>query len=146
VPLKVGEGLLRETFTIFRKCGAGRNECVVYWAGPVAQPDLVDRVFHPDHVGHPGYYEIGQDWLNRIWRRLNQDQVEIREQVHTHRGIAFHSGLDDQFPFMQTAGFLSLVIPRFGHGAVGLDGAYLAELHAGGVWQELIPFSELQVV
>lgn len=145
MPLKVGEGLLRETFTIVRECGKGRNECIVYWAGPVDQSGLVDRVIHPDHVGRSGYYEVEQDWLNRIWFPLNAEQVEIRVQVHTHGRLAFHSKLDDQFPLMQTDGFLSLVIPNFGHGPVGLEGAYLAELHAGGVWRKLDPLSELEV-
>ncbi len=145
MPLKVGEGLLQETFTIVRECGMGRNECVVYWAGPVDNPDLVDRVIHPDHVGEPGYYEVEQDWLNQIWFRLNADRVEIRVQVHTHGRVAFHSKLDDEFPLMQTEGFLSLVIPSFGHVSVGLRDAYLAELHAGGMWRELDPLAELEV-
>jgi hypothetical protein len=145
MPLKVGEGLLRETFTIVRDCGKGRNECVVYWAGPVEEPSSVDRVIHPDHVGRPGYYEINQDWLNRIWFKLHAEQVQIRLQVHTHARLAFHSKLDDDFPLMQTEGFLSLVIPNFGDGTVGLKGAYLAELHAGGVWRELDPLATLEV-
>jgi hypothetical protein len=146
VPLKVGEGLLRETFTIVRECGNGRNECVVYWAGPQDCPALVDRVVYPDHIGGPGYYEIEQDWLNRIWFRLNAERVEIRVQVHTHARLAFHSKLDDDYPLMQTEGFLSLVIPDFGDGPVGIRGAYLAELHAGGVWRELDPSAQLEVV
>jgi hypothetical protein len=137
VPLKLGEGLLRETFTILRECGQGRNECVVYWAGPVGVPDLVDRVVHPDHVGAPGYYEIEQEWLNRIWFELNAQQIEIRVQVHTHRGRAFHSKLDDDYPFLQTAGFLSLVLPNFALGPEELDCSYLAELLSGGGWREL---------
>jgi hypothetical protein len=139
VPLKLGEGLLRETFTILRECGGGHDECIVYWAGPLEKPDLVDRVIHPQHVGNPGYYEIAQEWLNGIWFELSAKQIEIRVQVHTHRGLAFHSKLDDDFPFLQTAGFLSLVLPNFAHGAVGLDDSYLAELIAGGGWRELDP-------
>jgi hypothetical protein len=146
VPLKVGEGLLRETFTILRDCGQGRDECVVYWAGPVAQRDVVERVIHPDHVGAPGYYEISQEWLNRIWFDLHAEQIAIRAQVHTHRTIAFHSRLDDQFPLLQTEGFRSLVLPNFAAGSVGLDGAYLAELRAEGVWRELDPRIDLEVV
>ena len=143
--LRLGEGLLRETFTILRACGRGRNECVVYWAGPIDQLALVDRVIHPEHIGRPGYYEIEQGWLNRIWFDLNALQVQIRVQVHTHRGFAFHSKLDDEFPLMQTEGFLSLVIPNFGNGPIGLEGAYLVELHAGGAWREQNPFDRLRV-
>jgi hypothetical protein len=145
VPLKVGEGLLRETFTVFRNCGQERNECVVYWAGPVSQPDRVDHLIHPHHTAAPDYYEVQPEWLNRIWFRLNADQVEIRVQVHTHRTVAFHSKLDDEFPLMQTDGFLSLVIPDFGRGSVGLDGAHLVELRAGGVWHEMDPLVRLDV-
>jgi hypothetical protein len=144
VPLKLGEGLLRETFTILRECGQGNNECVVYWAGPVGVPNLVDRVVHPDHVGALGYYEIEQEWLNRIWFELNAQQIEIRVQVHTHRGRAFHSKLDDDYPFLQTAGFLSLVLPTFALGPEELDGSYLAELVTGGGWRELDTSSALE--
>jgi hypothetical protein len=141
VPLKFGGGLLRETFTIVRECGRGRDECVAYWAGPVGEPDLLDRVIHPEHVGSRGFYEIAPDWLNKIWFDLNENQIEIRLQVHTHRGRAFHSKLDDDYPFMQTAGFLSLVLPKFGLGPVGLDDAYLTELMPGGGWREVSPAS-----
>jgi hypothetical protein len=145
MPLKVGEGLLGETFTTFRSCGQGRSECVVYWAGPVEQPGEVDRLIHPDHDAGPQHYEVCQDWLNRIWFDLNAEQAEIRAQIHTHGAAAFHSPRDDAFPFLQTEGFRSLVIPYFACDAVGLEGAYLAELHPGGVWHELDPISDLEV-
>lgn len=141
----VSEGLLRETFTIFRSCGQGRNECIVYWAGPVSEPTLVDRAIHPDHRRAPGYYEISSDWLNTIWQRLYAKQVAIRVQVHTHGRLAFHSKLDDEFPLLQTEGFRSLVVPNFGTGPIGLDATYLAELHPGGVWLELDPLTELAI-
>jgi hypothetical protein len=145
VPLKLGEGLLRETFATVRRCGARRNECVAYWAGPQNEPSLVDRVIHPAHTSTPGYYEIEPEWLNRIWFELHDEEIEIRAQVHTHRGRAFHSKLDDDFPFLQTSGFLSLVLPRFGDGEVGLEGAYLTELMPGGRWRELDAAATLEV-
>jgi hypothetical protein len=144
VPLKLGEGLLEETFATVRDCGHARNECVVYWAGPVEARGLIDRVIHPEHVGTPGYYEILPEWLNQIWFQLNADQADIRVQVHTHRGRAFHSSLDDRFPFLQTAGFLSLVLPNFGLGPIGFDKAYMAELTPNGSWREVDPTSALE--
>ena len=146
MPLKLAGGLFRETFSTLRECGAGQDECVVYWAGPVDRPGRVDRVIHPVHLGRPGYYEIAAEWLNEIWFTLNSERIEIRAQVHTHRGLAFHSQLDDDFPFLQTAGFLSLVLPRFALGPVGLDGAYLVELTATGGWHELDPLSAIEGV
>jgi hypothetical protein len=145
MPLKIGEGLLRETFTILRECGQYKNECVVYWAGPVAAPQVVDRVLHPIHSATPGFYEIDQKWLNGIWFKLNEEGIAIRAQVHTHRGAAFHSRLDDLYPLMQTAGFVSLVIPHFAREPVGLQGAYLAELRPGGRWHALDASRDLEV-
>lgn len=137
--MKLGGGLLRETFTVVRECGAGERECVVYWAGPANKPGVVDRVIHPAHIGAPHFYEVDQSWLNRIWFDLHRDGAEIRVQIHTHRGRAFHSALDDEFPFLQTSGFLSLVLPDYGLGPIGLEGAYLTELLPGGAWRELTP-------
>ena len=94
-------------------------------------------MIHPTHVARPGYYEIAPGWLNRIWFELHDAQLEIRVQVHTHRGRAFHSRLDDNFPLLQTAGFMSLVIPRFALGPAGLDDAHLVELQPDGTWREL---------
>jgi len=145
VPLTIGGGLLRETFATVRECGAGRDECVVYWAGPRTDPSLVDRVFHPAHSAAPGYYEIDAGWLNQIWFELHEHRIAIRVQVHTHGGPAFHSTLDDTFPLLQTAGFLSLVLPRFGKGDVGFDGAYLSQLRAGGGWRQLDPKATFSV-
>jgi hypothetical protein len=107
---------------------------------------LVDRLIHPAHIGNPGYYEIAPAWLNRIWFELNSAKIEIRVQVHTHCGKAFHSKLDNDFPFLQTAGFLSLVLPKFGFGRIGLEGAYLVELTAVGGWRQLNPASALNEV
>jgi len=145
VLLKLGEGLLEETFATFRACGCARNECVVYWAGPVKEPGLVDRVIHPDHIGEPDYYELSQSWLNWIWSHLRAEQIEIRMQVHTHGRRAFHSKLDDDYPFLQTAGFGSLVFPNYGSGPVSLDGAYLVELTERGTWHELDAHHSLRV-
>jgi hypothetical protein len=105
----------------------------------------VDRLVHPDHSAGPAYYEVDPDWLNRIWFRLTTAQIEIRVQVHTHGTVAFHSKLDDEFPLMQTDGFLSLVIPDFGRGPMALNGAHLVELRSGGVWLERDPLRELEV-
>jgi hypothetical protein len=66
-------------------------------------------------------------------------------QVHTHGRRAFHSATDDAFPIVQTPGFLSLVLPWFAMGPVGLDDAFLVTLEHGGRWRELEPARELVV-
>ena len=134
--MSVGRGLLPETFAHLRRCGAGRSECVIYWTGPLGAPGTVDGVLHPLHYSSPAGYEIDQGWLHHAWLELDARQVEIRVQVHTHPGCAFHSALDDEFPIVQTAGLLSLVIPRLATGPVNLNGSYLTELQTDGSWLE----------
>jgi hypothetical protein len=137
------EGLLAEAFHVMRKHGAGRAECVVYLTGPLSQTGVVDEVLHPSHHASPDLYEIDRDWLNSAWFELARRRREIRVQVHLHGGRAYHSAVDDAYPAIQTPGFLSLVIPDFAAGDVGLSNAYLARLRADGGWDEVDPHDEL---
>ena len=143
--LRLREGLLREAFSIFREHGEAQKECVLYLTGPRSQTGCVDEVLHPEHHARPGYYEIDGAWLTTTWIDLARNDREIRVQIHTHGGEAFHSQTDDEFPIVQTRGFLSLVIPKFAMGPVGLTGAFLVELQDDGRWLELDPERELVV-
>jgi hypothetical protein len=69
----------------------------------------------------------------------------VRVQVHTHPGRAFHSPTDDDFPIVRTEGFLSLVIPRFAQGKVGLAEAFLTEVQSDGEWKQVDPDETLIV-
>jgi hypothetical protein len=141
--LRLRKGLLREAFSILREHGAGRSECVVYLTGARSEPGQVDEVLHPVHLARPGFYEIDGAWLTNTWIDLARKDREVRVQVHTHREEAFHSKTDDDFPLLQTEGFLSLVIPEFATGPIGLTDSFLAELQGDGRWLELNPTREL---
>jgi Prokaryotic homologs of the JAB domain len=141
----VGEGLLAETFAHLRGCGSGRRECVCYWSGAIARPGRIDRVLHPTHTATARHYEVDGAWLDETWRSLAREEREIVVQVHTHGTRAFHSETDDEFPVVSTAGFLSLVVPDFADGEVGLGGAYLARLEADGSWTGLDPTTTIEV-
>jgi hypothetical protein len=142
--LTLAEGLLRETLTLLRSCGEARNECVVYWSGPVDQPDLVDAALHPAHRSGRDFYEVDSNWLNETWIKLAHGGRSIRAQVHTHAGVAFHSTSDDMFPIVQQAGFLSLVLPYHGS-RDDLNGAYLCSLGGDGGWAQLLVDATLVV-
>ena len=144
--LTVGEGLLRETFAILRCCGAGRRECVVYWTGTRLDPTSATAVLHPAHHSRRDFYEIDQAWLHRTSLALAREGRSIRAQVHTHGREAFHSETDDSYPAVQTAGFLSLVVPWFASGPISLDGAYLACLNEKGAFEEIEPSKGIEVI
>ena len=141
--MQMREGLLTEAFSTLREHGAGTRECVVYLTAPLDTPGIVDELLHPKHSASAGFYEIDQEWLHATWLQLARDRREIRVQIHTHKFRAFHSETDDDFPIVNTAGFLSLVVPRFATGPIGLHDAYLARLEADGAWHGLNPTQEL---
>lgn len=137
--ITVAPGLWRTTLDQLRSCGAGRNECVVYWTSRADAVDVVDDEVHPHHTATPGHYETEQRWLHRWWLELAQRQRSARVQIHTHGGRAGHSMTDDAWPLVHSPGFLSLVVPRFASEPVNLDELYLVELDAVGRWQRVDP-------
>ncbi len=144
--LEVPKILLAQTFAHFRACGEGRAECVAYWLGPLDAHTIVDEVVHPRHTAHAGGYDVDGAWVNELWVRLAAEQQEVRAQVHTHPGSAFHSHRDDGLALIERPGFVSLVIPGFALGPVGLDGAHLAVRDGRGSWVHADPKGELTVV
>lgn len=141
--LAVREGLLAQTLSVLRRCGAGRDECVAFWAGPVDEPGVVDTFLHPDHRSGRGGYEVCEEWLVEAWERLDKEGLAVRLQVHTHPFEAFHSATDDAYPIVATPGFYSLVLPRFGEEPQTLGDAYLARLEADGTFAEVDVFEFL---
>lgn len=143
---RLPQAALAEIFAVVRRCGGGRNECQALWIGPWAEPDVIARVVHPSHRAHNAGFELEGEWLTRFWIELAGSKSGVRAQVHTHPGRAFHSATDDAWPMVHTPGFLSLVIPCFGLGPIGLDGTFLAELGRDGQWREVDATQRLKVV
>ena len=142
--IAVPAAVLAETFTSLRGCGKGRRECVVYWLGPTHVLGAVDENVHPLHAAGRGGYEIDDRWLTAFWFDLARRRRSVRVQVHTHPRAAFHSPTDDDWPLVHTPGFLSLVIPDFATGPIGLEGAFLAERVARG-WRAVPIPAHIQI-
>ena len=143
--LSISEELLQHTFETLRHCGSGRHECQVLWIGPWQEPDVVSRVVHPQHRSHGFGFQLDDDWITRFWLDLARERLGVRAQVHTHPAEAFHSWTDDEYPIIRTAGFLSLVIPNFAQGEIGLAGTFLTEVQPDGEWKEVDPNARLRL-
>lgn len=143
---QIPDSLLRETFATVRACGRGRRECQALWVSEWANPEQICAVVHPRHSSHGGGFQVDSSWINEFWRELARTGRGIRVQIHTHPGEAFHSATDDAYPIIHEVGFLSLVIPDFGLGHVGFEGAYLAEIAEDGRWNEVPIQSRLEIV
>jgi hypothetical protein len=143
---QVPAALLAETFKHLRLCGGGRRECQVLWTSEWAKAEVICGLVHPRHRAHAGGFELDSDWITEFWRELSRTGRGIRVQIHSHPQEAFHSSIDDEFPIVHSVGFLSLVIPNFGVGRVGFDGAFLAEIGSDGAWREVSPYDQLEIV
>ena len=142
---RVSRRIVEQTFELLRKCGGGRRECQVVWIGPWSAPHQVTSAVHPVHQAYGDGFELLDSWISEFFAYLSETRQGIRAQVHTHPGRAFHSATDDRWPIVSTPGFLSLVIPKFGQGEMGFEGAYLAELGSEGVWSEVPCLSRILV-
>jgi hypothetical protein len=136
---------IADTFAIFRDCGGGQRECIVYWLGPINLPDIVDEIIHPHHVAIHSGYEIDDQWLTELGFELAKRQKSVRIQLHTHPQEAFHSATDDHWALVHTPGFLSLVIPDYATGPVTLEDAFLTERIDRG-WREIAVDAKLHVL
>lgn len=142
--LRVALGVLETSFERLRHCGAGERECVVVWTGPQAQPNYVDGVVQPKHTATACLYDIDATWIGEFWQKLAAEGRTVRAQVHTHPRDAYHSPRDDVLSLVHLPGYLSLVIPRFACGPVGLQGSYLTVRREQGGWSQLNPTSALR--
>lgn len=143
--ISLAPGVLKASFEHFRRCGAGRSECVVVWVGPLANPAHVDEVIHPRHTSTTVGYDIDPRWIGELWHDLARRERTVRAQVHTHPGRAYHSSVDDELALVHTPGYLSLVIPRFAEGPVGLKDSYLAIRANDGSWHQTSPHTTLEI-
>ena len=131
--------VLDSSFRQLRECGAGRSERVVYWCASLDQPDRLTRAVHPMHRAGHGGYEVDSAWVTQFFLDLRRARQTVRAQVHTHPREAGHSWTDDQFSLVPAAGFLSLVIPGFAVGLVGLADAALVRMQPDGAWASADP-------
>jgi len=143
--LTIAREVLGRSFEHLRRCGAGREECVVVWAGPLERPGYVDEVIVPRHSASAAHYDIDPAWIGELWLDLAERGVTLRCQVHTHPGPAYHSSRDDNLALIHTAGYCSLVLPRFAAGPISLAGGYLTVRGESGGWQPLDPATAIEI-
>jgi proteasome lid subunit RPN8/RPN11 len=143
--IRMRQEVLDQAFEHLRRCGEGRRECVAYLIGPVDDPSVVDAVTHPPHAASAEAYELDSATIGEISTRLLASRRSVRIQIHTHPGPAYHSRRDDAFALVHAPGYLSLVIPAFARGPVGLDGAFLAERTHEGGWRAVAPTERLEI-
>jgi proteasome lid subunit RPN8/RPN11 len=118
-----------------------RHEAIVLWAGRSAGPDtiVVGTVAVAAEHG-PGFVHTPELAVGAAARAARAHGLAVLAQVHTHPGIeTHHSDGDDRLVLMPYEGMFSLVVGRYGDGA--LHPAQGAGLHQfqNGRWVLIDP-------
>lgn len=133
-PLTVPHRVVEEVVATITQCGAGSNECVVYVTAQTSDRHRAEGALHPDHAATAVSTEVAGEELERIWTELRRSERTVVLQVHSHPGMAHHSGTDDRWPVLHRVGFPSLVLAAFG--SAGLRDSHLAIYRGDGRWDE----------
>jgi hypothetical protein len=145
VMFRLQGSMIEETFEILRSCGSNKHECQIYWLSSWDSPSVITEIAHPLHTSSRAGLCIDSEWINKFWLELARRNLGVRVQIHTHPDEAYHSATDDEFPLVHSVGFLSLVIPNFAMGSVGMQDAYLTEMQPSGRWQQVDVRSRIQI-
>lgn len=123
----------RRTLDIVRAYGAERSEALVFWGGVVSGEVLqVTGVYLPSHQPQGGCVRLTSEESRWLLRRLRDRDEKLLAQAHSHPGDAFHSGGDDRGAASFHAGYLSVVVPRFGHDVIGVEECEVLECDGSG--------------
>lgn len=139
--MRIPKDTFRIALKTMRECGRGRDECVVFLVE--RNPTQGLEVVHPPHKSTGGGYEVDNGWLGEFAVRQTMEVLNVRAQVHTHPGRAYHSVTDDRYPMVGTVGFISVVVPWFAERFVRPTDVYVCELAADGTWQAVDPLTIL---
>jgi hypothetical protein len=139
---RVPREALEDTWEFLRERGRIGVEGVVLWVGEVLDEEraVVVVAVPPRQLAYRGEdglaVEIPQDALTELIGALPLG-VHVLARVHSHSMAAYHSSLDDTNMVISHAGAISIVVPDFANGPVGLVGCSVNELGADGGWREL---------
>lgn len=111
----VPTAVLWKTQQYIEEHGDRGHEAYVFWTGAVADDEayVMSCVYPTENARHGGV-KVPLEKMTEINRELyNRDQL-ILAQVHSHPGVARHSGVDEEKAVSFHEGFVSIVVPDFG--------------------------------
>jgi proteasome lid subunit RPN8/RPN11 len=65
----------------------------------------------PGALAH-GYVRLSGPAMNEVWRRCEQNGLEVVADVHTHPGCALQSESDQAHPMISLRGHVALIVPN----------------------------------
>src|ERR1019366_4588979 len=96
--------------------GGAHEEGALCWAGTVAgSAAVVTTAVLFTAAGNKGGIHVTSAQSGLLYAHCHSRGLTIFAQVHSHPARAFHSPTDEKLPHSAEVGFLSVVIPYFGH-------------------------------
>jgi proteasome lid subunit RPN8/RPN11 len=132
----VPPGISQKTIMHLR---AYRTEAVCFWLGrSVGRVMVIDEVWMPQFEATAVSYDISPAEMLRVKSYLDESGQSLLVQTHSHPGTAFHSSRDDMNAASPWPGFISIVVPRFGHILADFwEEVEVYELLGAGKWRRL---------
>ena len=97
--------------------GERGSEALVYFGGVVAGAEMiVTGLYRLNHEPQGDRVVATREEARWLIRTLRARDEKLVGQLHAHRGLAGHSAGDDRWATSFHAGFISVVVPRFGIG------------------------------
>lgn len=132
--------IVDQTIEFIQISGKNQQEALLFWAGvksgkstyvttcifPKAQAIAITIDTNPcratnqpnaDYIKHMHEPNINLNTLEaaKIISEATKRGLTIIAQIHSHEEKAYHSPIDEAYPFDTSEGFLSIVIPEFGN-------------------------------
>lgn len=133
---------LEEAFDFLRYAGSKGVEGICLFAG-IEEDSIfvINEVIIPNqksYILEQGLmYAVDGEELHRINIWLYENKMKLIAQIHSHPQEAFHSEADDRYPIVDTYGGISIVIPEFARGKVGLNESAIFRLSEEKNWDKL---------
>lgn len=115
--LQIDEHVMAASLAKLHASGRKRHEGIVLWLGKRERPTArITHVFEPLHRASIDFFHIPPQGMQQLMAYLEQHDVALLAQVHTHPAEAFHSQADDKWAMVRHLNALSLVLPYFAEG------------------------------
>lgn len=140
--ITINNGILTKAFDFLNHVGEKNIEAVALFAGfEEGSTFHIKEVIIPEQSSYnleQGLmYAVEGVELHRINVWLNENQMKLIAQIHSHPNEAYHSAVDDRFPIVDTYGGVSIVVPDFATGIISLNDWAIYRLSLNKTWDKL---------
>lgn len=140
--LVIRKSLVENTFVLLAGPGEEGFEAATLWLGSVLSEveARVEQVYFPRQIVYRTVHGLAveipvEEWTD-LALRLPPGRF-VLAKLHTHGGLAYHSDVDAENPYLCHEGAISITIPNFAQTPPGSLGECSVNVLRLGRWREL---------